>query len=107
VQVPPIAHAPDGATLRTMALHLLHTTRELASRTSDGIHVQLLWCERDGGLAVAVADGKTGEAFAVDVRDGERAMDVFHHPYAYAAWHGIATDGAAQDAAPQSRPLAA
>jgi len=90
-----------------MALQLIHTTRELASRTSDGIEVRLLWCEHDGRLAVAVADGKTGEAFAVDVRDGERAMDVFHHPYAYAAWHGVATDGASEAAATQSCPLAA
>jgi len=30
-------------------------------------------------------DGRTGDAFSVEVRDGERALDVFHHPYAYAA----------------------
>jgi hypothetical protein len=34
---------------------------------------------------VAVTDAKTGEAFALPVRDGERALDVFHHPYVYAA----------------------
>lgn len=22
---------------------------------------------------------------------GERAMEVFHHPYAFAAWHGVGT----------------
>jgi hypothetical protein len=36
-------------------------------------------------VSVAVHDGKTGEAFDLPVRDGERAIDVFRHPYAYAA----------------------
>ena len=34
---------------------------------------------------VAVNDRKTGEAFSVDVPRGLRALQVFHHPYAYAA----------------------
>jgi hypothetical protein len=32
-----------------------------------------------------VADGKTGERFTVDVRKGQSALDVFHHPFAHAA----------------------
>jgi hypothetical protein len=28
---------------------------------------------------------KTGQAFTVDVRTDQRAMDVFNHPFAYAA----------------------
>lgn len=60
-------------------------TRELHSRTSDGIHVRLLWSEEDGRVFVAVADAKTGDAFSVEVPEGERALQVFHHPYAYAA----------------------
>jgi hypothetical protein len=36
-----------------------------------------------------VTDITTGEAFQVEVRAGERALDVFHHPYAFAAWHGV------------------
>lgn len=63
--------------------------RELDTRVNDGIHVRLLWCERDRQVSVAVTDTKTGEAFSIEIRDGERAMDVFHHPYAFAAWHGI------------------
>ena len=27
--------------------------------------------------------------FTIEVREGERALDVFNHPYAYAAWHGV------------------
>jgi hypothetical protein len=73
-----------------MAIHL-HSMRELAVRTGDGIEVRLLWCGGDGRLAVHVFDARCGHVFVVDVRDGGRAMDVFHHPYAYAAWHGVST----------------
>jgi hypothetical protein len=59
--------------------------RELDSRTSDGIHVQLLWHPRDGHVSVAVNDSKTGEIFELEVRHGHRALDVFHHPFAYSA----------------------
>ena len=36
-----------------------------------------------------MTDITTAEAFQIEVRAGERALDVFHHPYAYAAWHGV------------------
>ncbi len=62
-----------------------HTTRELDRRTGDGIEVRLLWCQTDGHATVAVTDTKTGEAFELAVREGESALEVFHHPYAYAA----------------------
>lgn len=68
-----------------MTPELLTSTRELHSRTSHGVHVRLLWCEANGCVFVAVNDHKTGEAFSIDVPDGERALEVFHHPYAYAA----------------------
>jgi hypothetical protein len=61
--------------------------RELDSRTNDGIHVRLLWRKHDGRLWVDVVDTKAGEAFTVDVHDGERPLEVFHHPYAHAAHH--------------------
>jgi hypothetical protein len=59
--------------------------RELNSRTNDGIQVRLLWCEIEDRVTVAVDDVKTGQAFTVDVRTDQRAMDVFNHPFAYAA----------------------
>jgi hypothetical protein len=37
-------------------------------------------------VSVAVNDTKTGEAFELPVLEGEPALEVFHHPYAYAAW---------------------
>jgi hypothetical protein len=61
-------------------------TRELDRRTGDGIEVRLLWSQNDGHVSVAVTDTKSGEAFELPVRDGEHALDVFRHPYAYAAW---------------------
>jgi histidine kinase len=67
------------------------TMRELHSRDNHGIQVELLWCERDSRVLVAVTDTKTGAEFSVPVRDGERALDVFHHPYAYAASYGVDT----------------
>lgn len=60
------------------------STRELDSRTSDGIHVRLLWHPTDGHVSVAVHDTKTGEAFEVPVGARDHARDVYQHPYAYA-----------------------
>jgi hypothetical protein len=76
-----------------MTVEILSTMRELDRRQSDGIHVRLLWDEYDNRVAVAVADVKTGDAFVVDVRTGDSALDVFHHPYAYAAWQRVDTRG--------------
>jgi hypothetical protein len=59
--------------------------RELDSRTNDGIHVQMLWHPLGGHVTVAVSDTKLGKAFELKVGHGQRALDVFHHPYAYAA----------------------
>jgi hypothetical protein len=73
-----------------MTSTITHLTRELDSRTSDGIEVRLLWSEHDGRVLVAVTDAKTGDAFAVEVREDERPMDVFHHPFAYRAARGTA-----------------
>ena len=64
--------------------------RELDHRRADGIDVWLLWNESADRVVVAVFDAKSGEAFEIPVRDGERALDVFHHPFAYAAHHRVA-----------------
>ena len=71
--------------------------RELDHRTADRIDVWLLWRERDDRVLVAVLDGNTGEGFRIEVRDGERALDVFHHPYAYANRRGIDTRSESRD----------
>jgi hypothetical protein len=56
----------------------------LHAREIDGIQVRLLWCKDQDRVFVAVNDHKTGEAFSVDIPDGEPALQVFHHPFAYA-----------------------
>jgi hypothetical protein len=60
--------------------------RELDSRTNDGVQVSLLWSEHDGQLWVSVDDSKTNDSFSLEVRSGEKPFEVFHHPYAYAAY---------------------
>jgi hypothetical protein len=59
-------------------------TRELDHRTADGIDVWLLWRPQDDRALVAVWDAKTGDAFTLEVGAHQSALDVFHHPYAYA-----------------------
>ena len=61
------------------------TRRELDSRSADGVHVRLLWHPDDGHVSVEVHDNKTCETFELHVCDNELALDVFHHPFAYAA----------------------
>jgi hypothetical protein len=59
---------------------------ELAQRSSNGIDVYLLWSPGDDSLAVAVFDD-AGDSFELVVEPHE-ALEVFHHPYAYAAFRG-------------------
>jgi hypothetical protein len=68
---------------------MTETFHELDHRRNDRIDVWLLWREHDNQVLVSVADEKTGDQFTIEVRDGERPLDVFNHPYAYAAWHGV------------------
>ena len=62
--------------------------QELASRAGDGVEVSLIWDPADGSVRVVVSDGRTGEQFELEVGD-DNALDVFHHPYAYAAFRGV------------------
>jgi len=61
---------------------------ELAHRAGDGIEVSLLWHETEGRLSVICTDERSGDWFALDA-DPKDALDVFHHPFAYAAHRGI------------------
>jgi hypothetical protein len=72
--------------------------RELDHRTTvDRVDVWLLWREHDDRVMVAVANETTGERFRIEVRDDERVLDVFHHPYVYAALRGIDTRSESRD----------
>ncbi len=57
--------------------------RELDSRVNGGIHVRLVWCEPDRRVLVTIYDAQTGRHHCIEVPEGERALQVFHHPYAY------------------------
>jgi hypothetical protein len=63
--------------------------KELAVRAMDGLEVALLWYTREGALSVVVNDSRTHDSFELVLGDGDDALDVFHHPYAYAALRGV------------------
>ena len=64
-------------------------TRELAFRSNDGMDVALLWHTATDLLSVVVDDSRTDERFELVLDHDDRAMDVFHHPFAYAARRGL------------------
>jgi hypothetical protein len=66
------------------------TARELAHRRNDGLDIRLLWDSATDRVSVSLHDEKTGEGFEVEVGPDERALDVFHHPFAYAAFREAA-----------------
>jgi hypothetical protein len=61
------------------------TLHELDHRRIDGIEVTMFWDSSNERVTVAVNDIKGGDSFEILVLPGESAMDVFHHPFAYAA----------------------
>jgi hypothetical protein len=64
---------------------------ELIVRERDGIAVTLFWLRATDALLVTVADHRSGTLFELLLDRDDRALDVFHHPYAYAAARGIDT----------------
>ena len=62
--------------------------QELAYRENESIEVSLLWDPADNSVSVFVSDAKSGEAFELAV-GSESPLEVFNHPYAYAASRGI------------------
>jgi hypothetical protein len=67
-----------------MSATATHKRRELAHRASNGIEVSLFWDKVGDTLTLEVYDAKTDEYFELDV-PRDRALDAFHHPYAYLA----------------------
>ena len=70
------------------AIRALQRLHELDARESDGITVALLWNRTTGQLWVRVKDGRSGACFELDA-DPDYALDVFRHPYSYAAFRGV------------------
>jgi hypothetical protein len=57
---------------------------ELASRSSEGVEVALVWAQSDGidEVVVCVSDSRVGAYFEIPADPG-RALDVYYHPFAY------------------------
>jgi hypothetical protein len=58
--------------------------KELAHRENDGVAVTLFWHSDSNRLSVSVYDWRNGDWFELEAA-ARNAMDVFEHPYAYAA----------------------
>ena len=69
--------------------NLLSEARELDERTADGIDVRLLWYPATDTVIVAVFDSTRQEGFELTV-ESSAALDAFRHPFAYAAYQGLA-----------------
>ena len=63
-------------------------TQELLIREADGVAVSLVWRREADTLSVVVDDARAGVSFEIDA-PRDRALDAFHHPYAYAAAQGV------------------
>jgi hypothetical protein len=77
----------DGVVMPTCTE--ISSWRELARRNGDGLDVALLWNESSRRLKLSVFDSRSEEQLDVDV-EGADALTSFHHPFAYAAWQGLA-----------------
>jgi hypothetical protein len=77
-------HLPSSQRRRTVATTTITQKTELAHRTSEGIHVYLLWNQLSSRVTVRVFDERTNNGFELEV-DGRDALDAFNHPFAYAA----------------------
>jgi len=67
-----------------MTKQLTTTRTELASRSSNGVEVTLVWAQSDGidEVVVCVSDIRAGAYFEIPAEPG-RALDVYYHPFAY------------------------
>jgi hypothetical protein len=65
-----------------------HSPRELAYRENDGLEVVLFWHDVTGEVTVCVSDERSGAYFELPA-EPEEALDVFYHPYSYAAFRGL------------------
>jgi hypothetical protein len=66
-------------------------SRELAYRESDGVEVVLFWHQPTNELTVSLSDQQNGVHLELAVAP-DQALDAFNHPYAHAAFQGLAGD---------------
>ena len=72
--------------------------RELAERTSNGTRNRLYWRQGTRELWVEIWERELDVTIEIPA-DPERALEVFHHPYAYASAHDSLPLAAEQHAA--------
>lgn len=68
-----------------MTTDVLTSIQELATRTVAGLHVQLLWSAVERRAWVSVIDVTRDQTVNVPISSSQSPLDVFHHPFAYAA----------------------
>ena len=77
-------HSAPAQRARLPEPHVESERRELSHRSDDGIDVTLYWHPTLDELTVGVRDQRHGAHF--ELRPPRHlALDVFNHPYAYAA----------------------
>ena len=76
--------------------------RELAERTSNGTLMRLLWLQGTRELWVEVYEPELDVTIVIPA-EPDSALEAFHHPYAYAAAHGVLPLAGEPLAAYQSR----
>jgi hypothetical protein len=73
----------------TRRLSFDHTPKELASRHSGSVEIALLWSKRTHRAAVTLEDAVTGELIELPLMPADDPLDVYNHPYVYAAARGL------------------
>ena len=58
--------------------------RELAARASGGLEITLYWNPADDSISVEVYEASIDETITILVAP-DRALEAFHHPFAYLA----------------------
>ncbi|MGH2933663.1 MAG: hypothetical protein ACRDL2_03995 [Gaiellaceae bacterium] len=66
-----------------------HTPKELALRHSGTVEITLLWSKRRHRAAVTIEDAATGELIELPLAAEDDPLDVYNHPYVYAAARGL------------------
>jgi hypothetical protein len=72
------SHARDGEDMDSHSPSI-----ELADRHSNDLDVVLMWGRRSGQLWVVVTQRRSGRTARINAT-AANALDVFHHPFAYA-----------------------
>ena len=79
---------PGGRRMYDLSAPLVTSRTELARRESGGVTVTLFWSRETDSLALSVLDARGGD-FELVLAPNDRPLDVFDHPYAYAALRGV------------------